>query len=53
MKTMYVHSYQSLVWNNMVNIRIQKYGLVPVEGDLVITGNDHGIYQFIVTNIRN
>lgn len=33
---MYVHSYQSLVWNTMVSKRIQTYGLQPVEGDIVL-----------------
>jgi tRNA pseudouridine13 synthase len=34
-RTMYVHSFQSLVWNNMVTKRIQLYGFKPVVGDLV------------------
>ncbi|PVD25207.1 hypothetical protein C0Q70_15705 [Pomacea canaliculata] len=35
-RMMYVHSYQSLVWNTMVSKRIQTYGLQPVEGDIVL-----------------
>lgn len=35
---MYIHSYQSYVWNNMVSKRIEEYGLKPVPGDLVLKG---------------
>ena len=35
---MYIHSYQSYVWNNMVSKRIDEYGLKPVPGDLVLKG---------------
>lgn len=35
---MYIHSYQSYVWNNMVSKRIEDYGLKPVPGDLVLKG---------------
>ncbi|KAK9466770.1 pseudouridine synthase [Lipomyces arxii] len=36
LRTMYVHAYQSFVWNSVVSYRIQKYGLQLVEGDLLI-----------------
>ncbi|CAD6227705.1 GSCOCG00001385001-RA-CDS [Cotesia congregata] len=32
---MYIHSYQSLVWNNMVSRRIKEFGRKPIVGDLV------------------
>ncbi|XP_074098708.1 pseudouridine synthase 7 isoform X2 [Cotesia typhae] len=32
---MYIHSYQSFVWNNMVSRRIKELGRKPVVGDLV------------------
>jgi len=32
---MYVHSYQSRVWNEMVSLRHEKYGMKLVVGDLV------------------
>nr|XP_034983607.1 pseudouridylate synthase 7 homolog [Zootoca vivipara] len=37
-RLMYIHSYQSYVWNNMVSRRIEEYGLVAVPGDLVLKG---------------
>ncbi|XP_023606863.1 pseudouridylate synthase 7 homolog isoform X3 [Myotis lucifugus] len=37
-RLMYIHSYQSYVWNNMVSKRIEEYGLTPVPGDLVLKG---------------
>lgn len=37
-RLMYIHSYQSYVWNNMVSKRIEDYGLKPVPGDLVLKG---------------
>ncbi|XP_044625659.2 pseudouridylate synthase 7 homolog isoform X2 [Equus asinus] len=37
-RLMYIHSYQSYVWNNMVSKRIEEYGLKPVPGDLVLRG---------------
>ncbi|CAM4481031.1 pseudouridylate synthase 7 homolog isoform X2 [Caretta caretta] len=37
-RLMYIHSYQSYIWNNMVSKRIEEYGLKAVSGDLVIKG---------------
>ena len=37
---MYVHSYQSYVWNQLVSFRFHEYGLVPVPGDLVFESED-------------
>ncbi|XP_063524495.1 pseudouridylate synthase 7 homolog isoform X2 [Pongo pygmaeus] len=37
-RLMYIHSYQSYVWNNMVSKRIEDYGLKPVPGDLILKG---------------
>ncbi|KAM4675261.1 pseudouridylate synthase 7 homolog isoform 2-T2 [Discoglossus pictus] len=37
-RLMYIHSYQSYVWNNMVSKRIEEYGLNVVPGDLVLKG---------------
>ncbi|KAG2378005.1 hypothetical protein C9374_008627 [Naegleria lovaniensis] len=38
--SMYIHSYQSYVYNHMVSCRIEKYGLQVVCGDLVISRHD-------------
>ncbi len=42
LKSMFIHAYQSYVWNHMVTERIKKYGIVPMVGDLVYAeqGND-------------
>uniref|UniRef100_A0A3P9MKK1 Pseudouridylate synthase 7 homolog n=1 Tax=Oryzias latipes TaxID=8090 RepID=A0A3P9MKK1_ORYLA len=37
-RLMYIHSYQSFVWNTMVSRRIQAFGLKAVAGDLVLRG---------------
>ncbi|OJJ45778.1 hypothetical protein ASPZODRAFT_143660 [Penicilliopsis zonata CBS 506.65] len=47
LRLMYVHAYQSLVWNHAAGERWRLYGDRVVEGDLVIinnddTNNDHG-----------
>uniref|UniRef100_A0A8C9YT59 Pseudouridylate synthase 7 homolog n=1 Tax=Sander lucioperca TaxID=283035 RepID=A0A8C9YT59_SANLU len=39
-RLMYIHSYQSVVWNTMVSRRIEAFGLKAVEGDLVLKGKE-------------
>ena len=40
-RLMYVHSFQSLVWNRVATHRIRLHGLRPIPGDLVL-GNGNG-----------
>jgi len=38
MRLMYVHAYQSYVWNSVVSRRLREFGLVPRPGDLAFRG---------------
>ncbi|KAK1780333.1 pseudouridine synthase [Copromyces sp. CBS 386.78] len=40
MRMMYIHAYQSFVWNHMASKRWSMYGPAVVEGDLVLVKND-------------
>ena len=40
-RTMYVHGYQSYIWNKMASYRVKNHGLVPIIGDLVHKKSDH------------
>ncbi|XP_071960037.1 pseudouridylate synthase 7 homolog isoform X2 [Antedon mediterranea] len=48
-RMMYVHSYQSKIWNAMATKRIQEYGLKPVVGDLALDG-DSNKNAYVVTD---
>jgi tRNA pseudouridine13 synthase len=39
LRLMYVHAYQSYVWNRLVSERISRFGTQAVEGDVVFTDN--------------
>ena len=34
-RMLYMHAYQSMVWNKAVSLRLQQFGLAVLEGDLV------------------
>ena len=38
----YIHAYQSNVWNQVASKRLERYGPVVVEGDLVLARNEDG-----------
>lgn len=41
LRTMYVHAYQSYVWNAIVSVRLKRYGSgAPVAGDLVYVAEE-------------
>lgn len=40
-RLLYIHSYQSLVWNEVVSKRIKQFGLLPIVGDLVLIEEDN------------
>ena len=40
MRLMYVHAYQSLLWNKLVSARIKQHGLEVVAGDLILADKD-------------
>lgn len=48
LRTMYVHAYQSFVWNKVVSYRIKTFGLNVIAGDLVI---DDAKSQGITANV--
>ncbi|KAG8225011.1 hypothetical protein J437_LFUL006022 [Ladona fulva] len=39
-RLIYLHSYQSYVWNHVVSRRLKEYGYKPIVGDLVFDEND-------------
>lgn len=36
MRLLYIHAYQSMVWNLMTSKRIKEFGLKPIVGDIVV-----------------
>ncbi len=45
MRTLYVHAYQSFVWNFVASMRWERYGTRVIEGDLVLTKSEAGADQ--------
>ncbi|MES1918827.1 hypothetical protein MHBO_000727 [Bonamia ostreae] len=44
-KSIYVHAFQSYIWNKAASARLKKYGFSPVVGDLVVLGKEQGMAQ--------
>lgn len=47
-RLMYIHAYQSLVWNEMVSRRIATFGLKVCEGDLVYSNDDDNVATEVI-----
>ncbi|KAG0430756.1 hypothetical protein HPB47_022399 [Ixodes persulcatus] len=41
-RLMYIHGYQSYIWNKVVSRRLRKFGLAVLEGDLVVPADVPG-----------
>lgn len=40
LQLMYIHAYQSYLWNRMVSFRLKTLGMKPAVGDLVLCRDD-------------
>ncbi|XP_017893337.1 pseudouridylate synthase 7 homolog [Ceratina calcarata] len=52
-RLMYIHAYQSFVWNHMVSKRIKEFGRKPIVGDLVYANSikcDDNEEEFVCDN---
>lgn len=53
-RLMYIHSYQSYIWNNVVSRRIREFGCKPIAGDFVyeksFDKNDTETLDYLPTN---
>lgn len=51
-RSMYVHSYQSLIWNKVVTYRLKKHGFKVIPGDLILdpTITDNSLDLLLTTD---
>lgn len=40
MRLLYIHAFQSLIWNKIVSRRIKEFGLKPIPGDIVLISGE-------------
>ncbi|KAF2882212.1 hypothetical protein ILUMI_23954 [Ignelater luminosus] len=53
MRLLYIHSFQSFVWNNIVSRRIKEFGLKPVVGDIVLLKGTEGAVVEDIQDVNN
>lgn len=52
MRLLYIHSYQSLVWNQVVSRRINEFGLKLQKGDLVFVDKIENVENLVASDER-
>lgn len=53
LRLMFVHAYQSFVWNSVVSARIRNFGIKVLEGDLVVAEDHQDKFQSTVIDVTD